>query len=118
ERYKSSIFLAAGLEMVGHKIANGGTCPFKLRLSGEIDHKKIYGFFLGCVICTEAFVTLNLALKGIFDVLVIPGRGLGLVDVIKQVPREINEASLVKLLRKGSLDEIAGLFSIHFASTR
>jgi hypothetical protein len=55
-------------------------------------------------------------LKGVFDVLAIPRGGFRLVDVIEQVPREIEEASLVKLLSERSLDEVSGLFSIHCAS--
>jgi hypothetical protein len=58
------------------------------------------------------------AFKGVFNVLGIPGGNFGLIKVIEQVACEIEEARFIKLLSERSLDEIAGLFSIHFDSKR
>src|SRR5207245_5558955 len=101
--------------MIGYEIANGRASAFEFRFVGEKDDKKIYAFLVGRVIRSEALITLYVVLKCILDA--IPRSGFGLIYVIEQVPYEIEKASLIKLLSERSLDEVAGLFSIHFDST-
>ena len=90
ERHQRGVLLVALLEMVGHEIAGGGARPLQLRISGQMDDQNIKLPLIRGGIGSQPFVTVDMLLEGILDVLRGPLLGLGFVHAVQDVQRKLS----------------------------
>ncbi len=72
ERHEGGILFVAGLEVVGHEVADGGAGPFQFGLIGEVDNQNVELLLFGRRVRAEALVALDVVLEGILHVLAVP----------------------------------------------
>lgn len=111
--HKRRILFITCLEVIGNEVANCGTSTLKFRIIGEVNYEHIKFFLVRRCVRAESLVSLNVALEGIFNILIGPVLRLGLVQMIQHVNSEIVEASLIEGLGEGLADEIDCLLFVH-----
>ena len=104
--------------MVGYKITDGGAGALQFRFVGEVNNQHIQFFVFGRGVSAEALEALDMPPECFLDVLAVAGKGLGFVQAVEQVQREIMKTYFIEGLGEGLADEVVGLVAVHFVSTR
>ena len=115
---ESGILFVPRLEVVSHEVADGGSGALQFVFPGQVNDQNVQFLIVGRGVGAKPFVTVDMVLEGILDILAVPGRRLGFVNVVQQVGSEVVESGLVEGLHERLANKGASLVTVHFASNR